>query len=196
MNSRTIPRLLLTGLLFAFVAANAIHFSAAAKGSGEWSDTQSRENVFVEACGSSIITTSFTTTRTHRDVTDYREHVRFAGSVGNDITGHSYAYDGHYDRAAIDDQGGFAVTDLLLRFEVGTPGMFTVSFKQVGFRLADSPPGVIQTIVPRVLQMDLCSALGGPTMSNNVSMPPINAPADTATQPCHDQPRMGLPYGC
>jgi hypothetical protein len=196
MHPHTIPRFLLTGLLFAFVAANAVYFSAAAKSTHEWSNTQSRENVFVDACGSSIITTSFTTTRTHRDVTDYREHVRFAGSVGNDITGNSYAYDGHYDRAAVDDQGGFAVTDLVLRFEVGTPGMFTVSFKQVGFRLADSPPGVIQTIVPRVLQMDLCSVLGGPTTSTTVSMPPIYVPADSATQPCHDQPRMGLPYGC
>src|SRR4051812_39990297 len=104
MHTYTIPRLLLTGFLLAFVAMSAIHFSAAAKNSNEWSFTQSRENVFIESCGSSRVVTSFTITRTHRLVADYREQVRFAGSIGNEMTGKSYAYDGHYTRAAVDDQ--------------------------------------------------------------------------------------------
>jgi hypothetical protein len=200
MHSHTIPRLLLTGFLFAFIAASVIPLSTAAKSDTEWSFTESRENVFVESCGNSRITTSFTITRTHRTVFDYRENVRFAGAIGNDTTGTSYAYDGYYTRAAVDDESSFAITDLQLRFEVGTPGMFTVSFAQVGFRLADSPLSVIKTIVPSVVQTDLCSLLGGPvvsTTSNNIDTnePLQNLAPSYAPLPC-DQPRMDPAYNC
>jgi hypothetical protein len=233
MNTRTIPRLLLIGFLFAFVTANASHFSAAAKGPVEPPNTISYENQLVQACGGFDITTSYTVNRAY-DVVEYQtghtvieqRQVSFSGAIGNAANGKSYAYDGHYTRTANFDQGTKTFTDLLLRFEVGTPGEFSLRLARADFDLVDNPPAVVQAIVPSVLQMDLCYLLGGSTASTyqgptniSISEPLLNlAPVQPANEPydmsnvpaeyrervsnssesdtCTIRPRMGLPYGC
>jgi hypothetical protein len=182
MHSHTIPRLLLVGFMFALLAAGTVRYNAGAEQVAirDWTTTQSQENEFVQSCGAASIKTSYTTIRHYRrfdspngdEIVNHQE-VKFSGAIGNVVTGKSYAYDGHYTRITDLEQGTNAVSDLLLRFEVGTPGMFSVSFKHVGFELADNPTAVIQTIVPHVLQMDLCSVFGGST-ATIVGMPPTS----------------------
>jgi hypothetical protein len=182
MHSHTIPRLLLVGFMFALIATGIVRYNAGAEQVAlrDWTTTQSQENEFVQSCGAASIKTSYTTIRHYRrfdspggDEIVNHQDVKFSGAIGNVVTGKSYAYDGSYTRIADLEQGTNAVSNLLFRFEVGTPGMFSVSFKHVGFELADTPTAVIQTIVPHVLQRDLCSVLGG-TTANNVSMPPTS----------------------
>jgi hypothetical protein len=38
--------------------------------------------------------------------------------------------------------------------------MFSLSFAQADFDLADNPPAVVSTLVPHVLRMDLCGLFG------------------------------------
>jgi hypothetical protein len=172
MHSHAIPRILLIGLTLALVAIGTSFAPAAANlaNTREWSTTQNYENIFMQGCGDSDVSSNYTTSRHYRQNVDNAgkpifefQHVSFTGTVGNVTTERSYAFDGHYVRIADFDQGIATVSDLLLRFEVGTPGMFTISFAQVGFDLVDNPPSVIQAIVPAVVQMDLCHLFGGPT---------------------------------
>jgi hypothetical protein len=176
MHTHSVPRLLLVGLILALITTGVGIAPTAAKSPGvrTWSSTQSRENVFVQACGGSAITTNYTTTRLYlqygdsltKPISEY-QHVSFTGVVGNAATGKSYAYHGHYTRATDFDPHSFAIYDLLLRFEVGTPGMFSVSFDHIGFDLMDNPAAVVQKIVPNVLQMDLCYLFGGSATGNS-----------------------------
>jgi hypothetical protein len=174
-----VPRLLLVGCLFALMAAGAIQGSAAAKTTADPSNTISDENVMVQACNGFDITTSYTVIRTYH-VVEYhtghtvieRRHVSFAGSLGNAATGKVYAYDGQYTRLANFDQGESSFSDFQLWFEVGTPGMFSVSYPKVNFDLQDDPLSVVQAIVPNVLHMDLCYLFGGSTSRGIESMPP------------------------
>jgi hypothetical protein len=233
MHSHKLPRLLLVGFMFALIAAGTVQYRAAAKDTAGPSYTISYEDVLVQACGGFDITTSYTVDRDIH-VLDYyyghtvneRRQVSFSGAIGNSATGKSFAYDGHYTRTANFDQGTKTFTDLLLRFEVGTPGEFSLSLARADFDLVDNPPAVVQAIVPSVLQMDLCYLLGGSTASTyqgptniSISEPllnlapvqPANEPYDTSSIPpeyrervsnssesdtCTIRPRMGLPYGC
>jgi hypothetical protein len=88
------------------------------------------------------------------------------------------------------DQGAAAISDLLLRFEVGTPDMVTVSFARVDFTLVDSPPAVIQTIVPKVLHMDLCNLLGSSPAGKGAGTSELDQPLREAIpDPCDIGPR-------
>jgi hypothetical protein len=169
MHSHAIPRLLLVGFMFALAAAGTLRFSADASERTTWSDTTSEEDVLVQPCYGFNITTSYTADRTYQVVENYynnqifeRQHVSFTGALGNASTGKSYAYDGEYTRTADIHDGTTAISNLLLRFEVGTPGQFTVELTKVEFDLADNPPAVVKAIVPHVLQRDLCSVFGSP----------------------------------
>lgn len=171
MRSHMLPRLLFVGFLFAFAASGLLYSSGVAKIAPDPSNRTSEENVLVEACSGFDVTASYDAERTY-DIVEYytghtaveRRQVSFTGSMGSAVTGKAYTFDGHYTRTATFDQGKTSFTDLLLRFEVGTPGMFTVSFAQVGFDLVDDPSTVVRTIVPSVLQTDLCSLFGGPAI--------------------------------
>jgi hypothetical protein len=174
MHSHALPRLLFVGFLFAFIAAGAVHYRAGAEQIvvQDWTVMQSQENVPVQACGGSAITTSYTTTRDYRRFNDpngkmlfERQQVEFTGAIGNAVTGKSYAYDGHFTKNTDYDQRSTEIANLKLRFEVGTPGMFTYSLDQVEFNLADDPAAIVKAIVPQALHMDLCYLLGGPTES-------------------------------
>jgi hypothetical protein len=168
MHTRSIFRLLFVSLTLVLIASGLLTAPASrAAGAREWSDSWSREDVPVQACGDFTITSSYTTVRAYHVVADHtgatvfeRQQVSFTGSLGNATTGKSFAYDGHYSRMADYDQGSASVSDLLVRFEVDTPDMVTVSLARVKFDLVDSPPAVIQAIVPTALHVDLCTLLG------------------------------------
>jgi len=174
MHSRSVPRLLLVGFMFAFIAAGGFHFKTAASQIAvqEWTNTQSQEDVLVQSCGSSDITTSYSVTRDYVrynipnvDPVFERQQVSFTGSIGNATSGKSYEYDGHYSQAIDFKRGTAEISNLLLRFEVGTPGEFSRSLDRVDFDLGDSPEAVVKAIVPNALHMDLCYLLGGPALS-------------------------------
>src|SRR3954453_14599573 len=133
MHSHALPRLLLISFLFAFVFAGASHHWARAEQIvvQDWTTTQSQEDVPVQTCGGSPITTSYTTTSDYRRFNDPNgallfqgQDVRFAGAIGNAVTGKSYAYDGHFSRNTDYEMHSSTIANLKLRFEVGTPGMF------------------------------------------------------------------------
>src|SRR5215211_1001099 len=136
MHMHAIPRLLLVGLTLGLIVTGASFTPTAANlaNTREWSTTQSYENVFMQGCGDSDVSSNYTTSRRYRQHVDTvgkpifeYQHVSFIGTVGNVSTERSYAFDGHYVRITDFDQGRAAISDLLLRFEVGTPGMFSVS---------------------------------------------------------------------
>jgi hypothetical protein len=178
MQSHTLPRLLLVGFMFALIAAGTLRYNAAAAEVDirDSSTTQSQENVPVQKCGDSDITASYTTTREYvrygspaiEPVYEI-EHVNFTGSIGNATSGKSYEYAGHYSRTVDFTQSSVWISDLLLRFEIGTPGEFTYSLANVDFDLGGNPAAVVQAIVPNALHMDLCYLLGGPAASVNLA---------------------------
>jgi hypothetical protein len=211
MHSHAILRFLLAGLTIALVAGAMIRPAAAER--INWTDTSSQEAQLVQGCDGFGITTSYTVKRVHNIVEEYtrenvfeRQQVEFSGALGNSETGLSYAYDGHYTTVADYDKGSFAISNLQLRFEVGTPGQFTVELKKVDFKLIDSPPAVVQAIVPNVLQRDLCYLLGGSTVSGSEGMAPRNidtneplqnlAPIQPTREPCTLQQIVNYPYHC
>lgn len=210
MKSLVLPRLLLVGSLFAFAAVLSSYLQAAAGPVNirTWSVTQSQENVQVESCAGSAITTSYSLTREIRrfnapdDSSVFeRQQVDFAGAIGNAVTGKSYAYDGQFTRYIDSSKPAEAtIANLKLRFEVGTPGMFEYTLDKVEFDLSDNPAAIVQAIVPHVLRTDLCSLLGGPAISmtpNNIDTnePLQNLTPNYAPLPC-DQPRMDPAYSC
>ncbi|MFL5758574.1 MAG: hypothetical protein ACJ789_02480 [Thermomicrobiales bacterium] len=233
MRSHPIPRLLLVGFMFALIAAGSIHHKDAAASSADSSNTISEENVLVQACKGFAITTSYTADRAYHIVEYHTGHtvverreVSFAGAIGNAKTGKSYAYDGHYTRLANFDQGKTTFSDLLLRFEVGTPGQFSVSFagtspdrlsvswasgepgqftvpfEQAGIELVDNPLAVVQAIVPNVLHVDLCSMFGasatikGAAPQNIDTNEPLQNLDPSQSAAPCDQPRMDPAYNC
>jgi hypothetical protein len=168
MHTRFIPRLFVLSLLFAFVFGGAIHDRAAAADHTRWTNTVDVEDALVQACAGFKVTGSYTLDTAYLDVVDYygyavsqRRDVTFTGALGNAATGKSYAYDGHFTRIRSLYQSKVTITNLSLRFEVDTPGEFTVSLKRVDFDLGDDPHAVVKAIVPNVLQMDLCQLFSG-----------------------------------
>jgi hypothetical protein len=155
--------------MFTLIALGAMSSTVAAKGTSGRSETASFENVAVQSCDGFAITSSYTVTRAYRIVEDYAHHVvvehrqvSFSGALANSTNGKSYVYDGHFTLNANYDEGFFQISDLLLRFEVGTLGEFSLSLARTDFDLIDNPPAVVQAIVPDVLHKDLCDLFGGP----------------------------------
>jgi hypothetical protein len=167
MHTHALPRLLLAGFTIALVAFGVLSAPAAAADTTNWPETTGHENVLVQSCSSFSIISSYTTDREDHVVKDYtgqsvyeRRDVTFSGTLANTSTDKAYLYDGHFTRSANWDLGEVRISDLLLRFEVGTPGEFSFSLGKADFDLADSPPAVVQAIVPHVLHMDLCYLFG------------------------------------
>jgi hypothetical protein len=204
MHTRSILRRLFVSLILVLIATGPMTASAvAADGTLDWSDHVSREDVPVQACGGFAITTNYLTNRTYHVVTDHtgatvfeRQQVSFSGAIGNATTGRSYAYDGHYARMADYDQGTAAISDLLLRFEVGTPDMVTVSFARVDFTLVDSPPAVIQTIVPNASRTELCSLLGASEVGALAAAAAADDSISNVADVCTIRPRANVPILC
>jgi hypothetical protein len=177
MLTHAISRLLLAGLIFALITGVMIR-PAGAQNATTWTSQESKEGIFVQACDRFDLTTNYAVARTFHLTKNYadgrtyeRSTVTFAGTIdnrdasflgmfGSAQPGKSYTYDGHFTRTVDSNQRSDVISDLVLRFEVGTPGMFTVSIPEVGFKIGDSPTSVIQAIVPYTLQMDLCGLFG------------------------------------
>jgi hypothetical protein len=177
MLTRTISRLLLAGLTMALITGVMIR-PAGAQNAITWTSQESKEGIFVQSCDSFDLSTNYAVKRTFHIVKSYadgrvfeRSTVTFAGTIdsrdasflgmfGSAKASKSYRYDGHLTRTVDYNHRSDVISDLVLRFEVGTPGMFTVSIPQVGFKLGASPTSVIQAIVPYTLQMDLCGLFG------------------------------------
>jgi hypothetical protein len=185
MHTRFIPRLLVLSLMLTLVFANAIHFKAAASDRTQWTDSVNVEDALVQACSDFDVTGSYTADRTNQVVENYdgstfyeRRDVTFTGALGNATSGKSYAYNGQYTRISSPNLGKVAVSNLALRFEVDTPGEFSVSLKRVEFDLSDDPHAVVKAIVPNVLQMDLCQLFGGSTIGAGPIVPSSHPSAD------------------
>src|SRR5215211_4112386 len=138
MHTRFIPRLLALGLMLGLVFSNAILFRASAAERIDWTESSSQENVLVQGCGLYDITSSYTVDIAHHLIADNEGdevseqlNVDFVGSLGNAASGKSYQYDGHFTRWSNYIQSQATITDLELRFEVGTPGQFTVAIDRI-----------------------------------------------------------------
>lgn len=185
MHSHSILRLLFAGLTFALMAVVLLKPAGAAERT-TWTDTSSPEAQLVQSCDGFGITTSYTVNRVHNLIEEYahevvieRQQVDFTGAMANSKTGLSYAYDGHYTTVADLDKGTNSISNLQLRFGAGTPGQFSVSLAKVDFKLVDSPPAVVQAIVPNVLQRDLCGLFAGSIVADYAPMPPTTANVHT-----------------
>jgi hypothetical protein len=169
MPTRFIPRLLTLSLLLTLVFASAIHFRASAADRIDWTETNYQEDVLVQDCGGYDITSSYTTNIAHHLIADNtgdevseQLNVDFTGSLGNAQTEKSYQYDGHFTRWSNYIQGKVTITDFELRFEVDTPGQFSVAIDRVEMDLTADPTEVIRKFVPNALQMELCYLLASP----------------------------------
>jgi hypothetical protein len=204
MQTYTIPRLLLVGFLFVFVAAGAIHTKARAEGVRDWTDTTSKEDTPAASCPGLDLTTSYLVKRSNQVIEDYPGHsaidnqrISFTGAIGNGLNDSSYGYDGFYTRTSDHLQGKVWISDLLLHFGTGTPKAVTVSLAHADFDLSDNPTDAIQVLVTTVLQTDLCSLVGGSASTLDWSAAPVSPPSNVdESDSCTIRPRMGLPYGC
>jgi hypothetical protein len=169
MHARFFPRLLILGLMLTLAFASAITYRASAAERINWTETNSQENVLVQECGGYDITSSYSVDIAHHliaentgDEVSEQLNVDFVGSLGNAATGKSYGYDGHFTRWSNYIQGQVLVTDLELRFEVGTSGQFSIAMDRVEMDLIADPTEVVKTFVPHALQMELCYLLASP----------------------------------
>jgi hypothetical protein len=186
MPTRFIPRLLALSLMLTLVFSSAILFRASAAERIDWTETNSQENALVQGCGLYNITTSYIVDIAHHLITDNtgdevteQLNVDFAGSVGNAASGKSYQYDGHFTRWSNYAVGRVMITDLELRFEVGTPGQFAITVDRVEMDLLPDPTEVIKQFVPNALQMELCYLLPG---SYDWNVAPAIPPSATDTE--------------
>jgi hypothetical protein len=147
------------------------------------------EDGLVQACAGFNVTGSYTADRAFEVVENFngspfyeRQDVTFAGALGNATSGKSYAYDGAFTRIGNPELDKVKVSNLSLRFEVDTPGEFTVSLNRVDFDLSDNPQLIVKTILLNVLQMDVCQLFGGSTIGNGPIVPSSHPSADTIAE--------------
>jgi hypothetical protein len=217
MNTHIAPRLLFPLLALALMVAGALSAPASARAQLEelsWSATEGQENVPVQTCDGFDLTTSYTVNRDYHRFIDVSDKlnvewvgVDFAGAIGNSVTGESYAYDGKLMRWSDYENNKTAVTNLILRFEVGTPGQFSVAIDRIELDLEPDPVAVIKTFVPNALQMELCYLLGGTSIDStqqanstagfgesSVLIPPAHYLPGANADTC--EPRRGYPQDC
>jgi hypothetical protein len=154
--------------MLTLIFASALHYRQAAAEQTDWTETKSQENVLVQACGLYNIVSSYTADLDHHLITENtgdeiseQLKVEFAGSLGNPASGKSYQYDGHFTRWSNYIQNQVTITDLELRFEVGTPGQFTIAIDRAEMDLTSDPTDAIKKLVPNALNMELCYLLPG-----------------------------------
>jgi hypothetical protein len=176
MNTHFAPRLLIPVFALVLIVAGALSAPASARTQLDelsWSETESQENVLVQTCDGFDLTTSYTVNRDYHRFIDVPNNlnvewvgVDFAGAIGNSVTGKSYAYDGKLMRWSDYDKNETAITNLTLRFEVGTPGQFLVAIDRIELDLETDPSAVIKAFVPNALQMELCYLLADTSLDS------------------------------
>jgi hypothetical protein len=211
MNTYFASRLLVPVLAVVLVVTGLVAGPASRAGAIDnhaWSETESQEDVLVQACDGYDLTTSYNMNRNHHLFTDYtdglkleQETVNFTGAIGNSLTGKSYAYDGKFTRWSDYLKNEVTVNDLELRFEVGTPGEFTVAVDRIERDVVADPAEVIKQFVPYALRLDLCYLLGAPVTDPAPVEPidPINQytlPHEINADTCADRSRPGVPLPC
>jgi hypothetical protein len=189
MRTLALSRLLAAGFTFALIATGVLSVPAAAADYTRWTDTVEVEDALVQACYGFNVTGSYTADRSFHVVENFdgsrfyeRQDVTFAGVLGNAVIGKAYAYDGQFTRISKPNLGKVSVSNLSLRFEVDTPGEFSISLKRVEFDLGDDPHAIIKAIVP-----DLCHLFGGSTIGYGPTVPPSHSSADMS------EGRLALP---
>jgi hypothetical protein len=167
MHAHTFPRFFLVPLMSALIAAGLLTSPVAAD-TTTWSDTGSGEDIFVHACPEFDVTTSYTADRTFKVVSNSsgdqvveRVSISFAGALANNATGQSLPYDGGFHRYSDYHSNKVTITDLKLRFDIGTAGQLSVAVDRVELDLVPDPAAVVKTFAPTALQTALCSVLGG-----------------------------------
>jgi hypothetical protein len=169
--------------------------------------------VLVQACDGYDLTTSYNMNRNHHLFTDRRdgleleqETVDFTGAISNAESGKSYQYDGGFTRWSDHNQSWVTITGLELRFEVGTPGQFSVAIDRIELDIKPDPVEAIKAFVPNALRMELCYLLADTSLDSapqadvtagygesSVLIPPAHyLPGDAG--PC--EPRRGYPHDC
>jgi hypothetical protein len=222
MNTHIAPRLLIPVLTFILVVAGVLAgpaYRASAIENRAWTETESQEGVPVQSCNGYDLTTSYTVNRNYHAFTDYHDgldleevSVSFAGAIGNADTGKSYAYDGGFTRWSDYDSNDVTITDLQLRFEVGTPGEFSIASDRLQNDVDADPVAIIKTFVPHVLQMELCYLMGAPApvapfdpIANYAPGQWINVHAEDSAHlesdgnqadTCANRRRPGVPLAC
>jgi hypothetical protein len=189
MHSYTLPRLLLVGFLFALIAASGIHYKAAAQNSGDWTQTMSGEDEFVQACKGFDITTSYTSNLAYHVIENHsgdpvveRVNVSFAGALTNAKNGQSLPYDGTFTRTSDYHIGRVTVTDLELRIQLPTPGDWTVKIEQQDMDLLANPVSVIQTVAKTQLESGICVMLGRWANSDDLGRAPYGESVNVHTE--------------
>jgi hypothetical protein len=193
MYARSIPRLLLVGLMVVVIGGGVVSAPAAASPAMEWSDTVGEEDVLVQPCVGFDITSNYTANRMfHADYDNRqiveRQQVTFVGTLENATSGQINAYEGRFTRTGSPDLDQATMSDLALRLDLNTSGEVTVTLALVEFDSAVSPPAVIQTLISNVLRIDLCNLLGGPAISDNDVMPAQRFESES----CDVEPRIGF----
>jgi len=188
MHSHTLPRLLLVGFLFALVAAGGMHYKVAAQNSGDWTETVSGEDEFVQACRGFNITSSYTSNLAYHVIENHsgdqvveRVNVSFAGALTNAKNGLSLPYDGKFTRTSDYHIGRVTVTDLELRIQLPTPGDWTVKIDKQEMNLLANPVNVIQTVAKPQLESGICVMLGRWVNPDDMSRPAYGLPSSSGT---------------
>jgi hypothetical protein len=217
MNMYIASRLFVPVLAFILVVSGVLAGPASASAQLEersWSESESQENVLVQACDGFDLTSSYTVNRDHHRFIDVSDDlnvewmgVDFSGAIANAKTDKSYAYDGKFTRWADYQNDTVAITNLNLRFEVGTSGEFTVAADRIEMNLVADPAEVVEKFVPNALQMELCYLLDdasagqapqsdtAPDYSESSALnPPANYQSGDDAGSC--EPRRGYPQDC
>jgi hypothetical protein len=172
MHTHAIPHLLLVGLTLALLATGLRIAPTAADtdvggGVRDLSESESNEDVFVQACEGFAMTTSYTINRTRHAVTNYsgdvifeRLGVTFVGVLANAENGQSLPYDGKFTRTSDYHRNLVTITDFELRIQLPTPGDFTLKIARQEMDLVSNPVDVIHAVAQSELESGICVLLG------------------------------------
>jgi hypothetical protein len=188
MHTHAIFRPLLVAFALALLITGFGLAPAAAKGTTEWSDTMSREDILIQACAGVVITSSYTTIRKYHVVEDYAGHtvferreVTFTGAVINAKSGSGFGFDGGFTRVADYEQGAIAISDLSLNLHLPDQGDVSVAVDRQEGDLIDNPAAVLLEYAPVALRDGLCDLLVTRVASQSSQAPQV--PDLCATRP-------------
>jgi hypothetical protein len=190
MHAYRIARLLLIAFTFALVTVGVSSAPASAKGTKDWTDTMSREDMFVQSCRGFDVTSSYTTVRKYHTVEDYtgqpvveRRTVTFIGTVANTENGQSFPFNGGFTRAADYDRAAVSISDLVLKLDPPYRSAVTVSIARLDHDLIDNPPAILLEFTPIGLREGLCSLFGSSPVSPDLGTTKSNeSTSDDLTQ--------------
>jgi hypothetical protein len=200
MHAHLLPRLLLVALTTAIVGSGLLRSSVSADTS-TWSDTWSGERVFVQSCSGFDLTTSFTTSRTIKLISNSagnqvveRAYVEFVGTLANDKTGQSLPYDGRFIHISDYQQNSVTIRDFELRIHLPNAEDYMVAFPQRALDLTADPPAVLRAIAHSEIASTICALLGNDSLSHmpirdnvhteNTALPPsVNVHTENSARP-------------